>query len=188
MQQIQELQAKFSASLFSLRRKFGSFDEAFSTYVAQYGDSAVKVHDPIRISGTIEPLIIVLGRTTLLLYRDTKRTLSGSLGFVSIERDGVYVLGRREPPDSKLMLWSQKDEVEIESYDNRALIFPSRIHACIFGLENGDVLFADLGSTAGSIVIGERSKPEPFIALYATPAANVQRVNISPKYSAPKNR
>lgn len=64
-----------------------------------------------------------------------------------------------EPPDSKLIAWSLDAETELEQYDSRIRIIPSRIHAAIFGLENGEVLFADLGSSSGSMLAGEGTKP-----------------------------
>jgi hypothetical protein len=95
----------------------------------------------------------------------------------------VYVMGRREPPDSKLIVWSPKEESEVEQYDSRVRIIPSRIHAAIFGLEDGSILFADLGSSTGSILAGETSKPEPFITLYAPSRVYVHRVPIETKYA-----
>ncbi len=159
------------------------FDEAFSSYVAQYGNSSVKVYEPFKISGTIDPVIVILGRTTPLFYRHSRRALSGSLTSVRIESGNVYVMGRREPPDSKLIVWSPDAEIEIEQYDSRVRIIPSRIHAAIFGLEDGEVLFADLGSSSGSILAGETSKPEPFITLYAGPRVEIHRVTIAQKYA-----
>jgi hypothetical protein len=143
----------------------------------------VKVNEPFRISETIDPVIIILGRTTSLFYRDSKRTLEGSLANVQIEKAHTYVLGRREPPDSKLIVWSHEQETEIEQYDSRVRIIPSRIHAAIFALESGQVLFTDLGSSSGSILAGESSKPEPFITLYAAPGVGIRRVRIPSKYA-----
>ena len=177
------LQGKLVTVTDSLRRKYSSFDEAFSAYVGQYGEKAVRVYEPFEISGTIDPVILILGRTTPLFYRDSKRLLAGSLGSVSIENGSVYVLGRHEQPDSKLMVWSLDGEHEIEEYDSRVRVIPSRVHAAIFGLETGQVLFADLGSSSGSIVAGETQKPEPFITLYATPKVDVHKVTIEGKYT-----
>ena len=183
MQTLSSLQSKLGAVLGEFRRKYSSFDESFSTYSAQYGEGAVKVHEPFKISDTIDPVVIVLGRTTPLIYRDSRRLLSGSLNSVSIEAGNIYVMGRREPPDSKLIVWSAKEEIEVEKYDSRVRIIPSRIHAAIFGLEDGSVLFADLGSSVGSILAGETSKPEPFITLYAPPRVDVHRVATETKYA-----
>lgn len=165
------------------KKKYPSFDEAYSSYTAQYGDSSIKVYEPYKISGTIDPVAIILGRTTTLFYRDSRQTLTGSLNSLTIERGNVYLLGRREPPDSKLVVWSAAEESEIEHYDSRVRIIPSRIHATIFSMGADDVYFADLGSSSGSILAGESSKPEPFISLYATPLIDVHRVTMDPKYA-----
>ncbi|HUK50712.1 MAG TPA: hypothetical protein VLV18_06730 [Terriglobales bacterium] len=178
-------QANLIDTISLFRKKYPSFEEAYSTYIGQYGESSVRVHDPIKISDTIDPVVIVLGRTTPLFYRDSRRTLSGSLGSVEIENKGTYILGRRPSEDSKLVLWSQKAEVEIELYDSRVRIVPSRIHAAIFASGN-DVLFTDLGSGSGSILAGETSKPEPFITLYAPPSVGVHRIPTVQKYAKPR--
>ncbi len=183
MQALSSLQSKLAMVLEEFRKKYPSFDEAFSSYTAQYGEGAVKVYEPFRISGTIDPVVIVLGRTTPLFYKDSRRLLSGSHGLIAIERGKVYVMGRREPPDSKLVVWSPKEESEIEQYDSRVRIIPSRIHAAIFGMEDGEVLFVDLGSSSGSILAGETSKPEPFITLYASPRVDIHRVATETKYA-----
>jgi hypothetical protein len=169
----------------AFRKKYPSFDEAYISYTGQYGESSVRVHEPFRISDTIDPVVIVLGRTTSLFYRDSRRVLTGSLGSVEIEKGSVYVLGRRASLDSKLVVWSQRAEEEIEQYDSRVRIVPSRIHAAIFALEDGEVLFTDLGSGSGSILAGETSKPEPFISLYAPPTVGVHRIPTVQKYANP---
>jgi hypothetical protein len=186
MQQPATLQAKLADSIGTLRRKYPSFEEAISSYTSQYGEGSVKVYEPFKISDTIDPAIIILGRTTQLFYKNSKRELSGGLDSVIVEGGNAYILGRREPPDSKLVVWSTDGEVEIAEYDIRAMIIPSRIHAAIFGLENNDVVFADLGSSSGSILAGETSKPKPFIYLYGPPHIDVHHVTIPPKYAYPK--
>jgi len=183
MQALSSLQSKLATVIDQFRRKYTGFDESYSTYTAQYGEGAVKVYEPFAINDTIDPVIIILGRTTPLTYKDSRRLLLGSLSSVTIEKGGVYIMGRREPPDSKVILWSPKEESEIEQFDSRIRIIPSRVHAGIFGLEDGRVLFSDLGSSSGSILAGETSKPEPFISLYASPRVGVHRVPIENKYS-----
>jgi hypothetical protein len=183
MQALSSLQSKLATATDAFRRKYQAFDESYSTYMAQYGEGAVRVYEPFTISDTIEPVIIILGRTTPLTYKDSRRLLVGSLNSIAIEKGEVYVMGRREPPDSKVILWSSKQEIELQQYDSRIRIIPSRVHAAIFGLEDGRVLFSDLGSSSGSILAGETSKPEPFIALYASPRVVVHRVPIENKYS-----
>jgi hypothetical protein len=182
MQTLASFQEKVDESLNIFRRKYPSFEEALSSYIGQYGANSVMVHDPFKISETIDPVIIVLGRTTPLFYRDSQRTLNGSLSSIEIRKGVLYILGRREPLDSKLIVWSKESESEIERFDSRVRIVPSRIHAAIYGTENGDVLFDDLGSSSGSILAGETEKPEPFITLYATPRVGIHRVELKTKY------
>lgn len=183
MQALSSLQSKLGIVLEEFRKKYPSFDEAFSSYTAQYGEGAVKVYDPFKISDTIDPVVIILGRTTPLFYKDSRRLLSGTQNSISIENGNVYVMGRRNPSDSKLVVWCPKEEIELEQYDSRVRIIPSRIHAAIFGLNDGSVLFADLGSSSGSILAGETSKPEPFITLYASPRVGIHRVATETKYA-----
>jgi pSer/pThr/pTyr-binding forkhead associated (FHA) protein len=183
MQALSSLKSRLGTVVDDFRKKYPSFDESFSTYMGQYGEDAVEVYEPFKINGTIDPVVIILGRTTPLFYKDSRRLLSGSLNSVPIESGNVYVMGRRKRPDSKLIVWSAKEESEVEQYDSRIRIIPSRIHAAIFALEDGTVLFADLGSSSGSILVGETSKPEPFITLYAPPRVDVHRVPIESKYT-----
>lgn len=188
MQAVASLQAKLVDAVNHFRAKYSAFEEAYASYTAQYGDDAIRVHEPFKISETIDPVIIVLGRTTPLFYRDSRRTLGGSLGSLKIDEGMVYILGRRETLDSKLVVWSVRDEFEIEQFDSRVRIVPSRIHAAIFGSEGGEVLFDDLGSSSGSILAGETNTPEPFITLYATPRVGIHRVAIREKYSGSRSR
>ena len=183
MQTLASFQQKLTDSIDLFRKKYSSFEEAYSSYTAQYGEDSVRAHEPFKISDTIDPVIIVLGRTTPLFYIASRRTLSGSLSSIEIQTGALYILGRREPQDSKLVVWSEEAESEVERFDSRVRIVPSRIHAAILGHEGGDVLFDDLGSSSGSILAGETKKPEPFITLYATPRVGIHRVELRPKYA-----
>ncbi len=185
MQSLTSFQERLVDSLGTFRKKYPDFEEAYASYTSQYGDDSVRVHEPFKISNTIDPVIIVLGRTTPLFYRDSRRALTGSLGSTILEKGLVYILGRRQASDSKLVVWSSKSESEIEQFDSRVRIIPSRIHAALFTSENGEVLFDDLGSSSGSILAGETTKPEPFITLYATPRIGIHRVAIRTKYAGP---
>jgi hypothetical protein len=73
MQQPATLQAKLADSIGTLRRKYPSFEEAISSYTSQYGEGSVKVYEPFKIGDTIDPAIIILGRTTQLFYKNSKR-------------------------------------------------------------------------------------------------------------------
>ena len=188
MQPLSSFETRLADSVNEFRKKYPAFEEAYSSYTAQYGEDAVKIHEPFKISETIDPVIIVLGRTTTLFYRDSRRTLAGSLGSIELESGILYILGRREPLDSKLVVWSRRGENELEHYDSRVRIVPSRIHAALFGSEDGAVLFDDLGSSSGSILAGETKKPEPFIILYATPRVGIHRVPIRQKYASSRNK
>ncbi len=188
MQERTFFRSRLASVTSDFRKKYQSFDEAFSSYTAQYGNDSIKVYELFTISGTIDPVIIILGRTTPLFYRHSRRLLTGSLGSVAIEAGSVCILGRREPPDSKLLAWSHSGENEVEQYDSRVRIIPSRIHAALFAMEDSEVLFADLGSSSGSILAGESAKPEPFITLYATPRVGIHRVTIDAKYTRTSKR
>lgn len=185
MQALSSFQDRLNESVRTFRKKYPNFEEAYSSYTGQYGDDAVKVHEPFKISNTIDPVSIVLGRTTPLFYRDTRRALTGSLGSIELQKGLVYILGRRQASDSKLVVWSSNSESEIEQFDSRVRTIPSRIHAALFASGNGEVSFDDLGSSSGSILAGETTKPEPFITLYATPRISVHRVAIRTKYAGP---
>jgi hypothetical protein len=177
------LQSRLGSAISEFRKKYDAFDDAYSSYIAQYGDDSVRLYQPFQINGTIDPVIIILGRTTPLFYRDSRRTLSGRISSITIEPGETYLLGRREPPDSKLVCWSSGGEIELEHYDSRVRAIPSRLHAAVFALEKDEVYFGDLGSTSGSMLAGESSKPEPFITLYATPTVEIQKITISAKYA-----
>jgi hypothetical protein len=180
------LQSKLSSAISEYRKKYETFDYAYESYTAQYGDNSVRLYTPYKINGTIDPVVIILGRTTPLFYRDSRRILSGNVGSLTIKPDNVYLLGRREPPDSRLVAWSSEGENELEHYDSRVRAIPSRLHAGIFSMEKDEVYFADLGSTSGSILAGESSKPEPFVTLYATPTVDVHKITIEGKYAVTK--
>lgn len=171
------------ATIRTYRKKMESFDEAYRSYTAQYGEQAVSVYEPTEISNTIDPVIIILGRNTPLLYRDGDRTVEGRLSRAHLRPNEFYIIGRREPLDSRLLLWGPEAETEITDYDSRVQVVPSRIHAGIWLRSEKTVFFTDLGSSSGSIVAGETKRPEPFIVAYASPKVDIRRVEIPLKYS-----
>jgi hypothetical protein len=178
-----EFQRALTEAIPTFRRTYESFEDAYASYTAQYGESAINVHDATQISNTIDPVIVILGRNTPLLYRDSDQTIEGSLSRAHLEPSRLYILGRREPLDSKLMIWGPNWEREITQYDSRVHIVPSRIHAAIWFRDLGVVHFTDLGSSSGSIVAGETKHPEPFIVAYATPKVDIRRIEIPSKYA-----
>jgi len=185
---VPQIQSKLSTAISEFRKKYETFDDAYRSYTDQYGDRSIRPYPPYKISGTIDPVIIILGRTTPLFYRDSRKIISGSIGSLTIERGNVYIIGRREPPDSKLVGWSLGGETELEQYDSRVRVIPSRIHACIISSRENEIYFSDLGSTSGSILAGESSKPEPFITLYATSTIDINKITIDTKYAEIKKR
>lgn len=93
-QELASLQRELAAVTDRMRKKYPAFDETISSYTGQYGENAIEVYEPFKISETIDPVIIVLGRTTPLFYRDSRRLLVGSLSSLIVEPANVYVLGR----------------------------------------------------------------------------------------------
>jgi pSer/pThr/pTyr-binding forkhead associated (FHA) protein len=182
MEQLNSLQSRLEKVTENFRNTHPSFDDAYTSYTIEYGENSIKVHEPFKISQTIDPVTIILGRNTPLTYRDSKHMLTGGMNSISIEPNETYILGRRTETESMfLLVWSGKAETEITQYDSHVRTIPSRIHAAIF-TDRNDVFYTDLGSSSGSILAGETTKPEPFVALYATPRVEVHKVTIDPKY------
>ncbi len=178
-----EFRERLDEAIREFSRRYVGFDEAYSSYLGQYGDDAVSVHRPFLLSDTIDPVLVILGRNTVLFYTHSDRTLKGDLGAIPVEQGRIVILGRRKTPDTKLVAWSVRSESELTRYDLRIKIFPSRIHAAIFAPDAQHVLFTDLGSSAGSILVGEYGKPEPFIAMYSPPRRmKMLKIPIKDKY------
>jgi hypothetical protein len=91
MQDLVSLQTALTSVTEKFRTKHPSFDEALLSHTGQYGEDAVRVYEPFKISGTIDPVVMILGRTTPLFYRGSRRVLSGSLGLVTIDPGNVYI-------------------------------------------------------------------------------------------------
>jgi len=181
LEQPNSLQSRLEKVTQNFRKTYPSFDDAYTSYSIEYGSGSIKVHEPFKISQTIDPVTIILGRNTPLTYRDSKHILTGGMNSISIEKKETYILGRRTKNDSMLLVWSEKAETEITQYDSHVRTIPSRIHAAIF-TDGSDVFYTDLGSSSGSILAGETTKPEPFVTLYATSKVDVHKVTIEPKY------
>src|SRR5208283_6210794 len=162
MEQQNSLQPILEQATANFRRAYPSFDDAFTSYTIEYGKTSIRVYEQFKISQTIDPVTIILGRNTPLTYRDSKHILTGGMNSISIEPNETYILGRRtNQTESMLLAWSGKAETEITQYDSHVRTIPSRIHAAIF-TDGKDVFYTDLGSSSGSILAGETTKPEPF--------------------------
>ncbi len=140
--------------------------EAYETYVAQYGKDKIAVSDPFNLADIIDPAVLVLGRNCTIFYGDYSKSLKGRLGSVNLKLGEVYIIGRRQPQDSKLVVWSSQGAVELETYNARVGTILSRIHAAIAFPSEKEVLFTDLGSSAGSIIVGESIKMGGFVRVY----------------------
>jgi hypothetical protein len=151
-----------------LRTRSPEFQEAYDAYVQQYGKDKVNLNEPVNLSGSIDPVVLVLGRNCVVSYLDTSKLLKGSLGSLSLERGEAYIIGRREPQDSKFVAWDTKGRtVELEEYNSRADTIPSRIHGALAYLSNAETLYSDLGSSAGTIVVGQSPiKGGEFVRIY----------------------
>jgi FHA domain len=142
------------------------FQEAYETYVAQYGKEKIDTSEPLNLVGTVDPATLILGRNCTIFYNDYSKTLKGSLGSLELKAGEVFIIGRREPQDSKLVVWGMRGGVELETYTARVGIIVSRLHAAIAYLNEKEVLFMDLGSSAGSVVAGDSVSKGAFVKVY----------------------
>lgn len=142
------------------------FQEAYETYIAQYGKDKIAFSEPLNLANTVDPASLILGRNCTIFYNDYSKTLKGSLGSLELKAGEVYIIGRREPQDSKLVTWSLGGGVELETYTARVGIIVSRIHAAIVFLNEKEVLFMDLGSSAGSVIAGDFVSKGAFVKVY----------------------
>jgi len=150
-----------------IRETNPDFQEAHDTYLQQYGESKITLSDPINLSNSIDPVILILGRNCVVTYSDSRKLLKGSQGCLSLQPNEIYVIGRREPQDSKLLVWSKSGGIELEEYNSRVDTIPSRVHGVVANLNDDKTLYADLGSSACSIVAGQ--SPElggAFVRIY----------------------
>lgn len=116
------------------------FKEARETYVQQYGMNKIRYSEPTNLEGSIAPVAVVSGRNCIVTHSDSSRVLKGSLGSISILPDELYVIGRREPQDSKLVAWNTGGGVELQEYNSLADTIPFRVHGIIANLERGEEL------------------------------------------------
>lgn len=177
-----DIKEKIFQTIDSLRASNQDFDHAFETYVQQYGKDKIAFGRPVNLAGTVDPAALVVGRNCLVHYLDSTKTLKGSIGSLKLSLGDVCVIGRKEPQDALLTAWnSDGKEVGLEEYNSMASIIPSRIHAAIAYLEEGQVLMSDLGSSSGTTVVGDRARGGAFVMVYdpgmtSSPAVKFERV------------
>jgi hypothetical protein len=167
-----------------LRAANPDLQEAYETYIAQYGKEKLLVCEPVNLADTIDPASLILGRNCTILYYDYSKTLKGSLGSLGLKLGEVYVIGRRQPQDSKLVVWSSRGGVELETYNARVGTILSRLHAAIAFLGEKEVLFTDLGSSSGSVIVGDSVKKGAFVRVYdpgteKSPSIKFERIQIT---------
>lgn len=172
------------AAIEKIRLSQPDFDEAYETYVQQYGSDKVSFNTPMNLSDSIDPVALVLGSNCVVFYNDYSKTLKGDIGSLNLKQDEVYILGRRQPQDSKIVAWSEHGGVELKEYNSRVATIPSRVHAAVVLLSEKETLFTDLGSSAGTMVVGESLKRGAFVKVYdpgteKTPSVKFERVYTS---------
>ncbi len=171
---------RLNAAIESLRSGNSNFEHAYDTYIQQYGKDAISVNETLSLSGTIDSVVLAFGQTRFIRFNDQTKELTGTLGSFSLASDGVYIVGRRQPQDSKLIVWNPRDnsETELEEYDARSSYIPSRIHGVIISSSEG-VSFTDLSSSAGTIIFGELKEGGPFVTLYDPGSESFPRFKIN---------
>ncbi len=160
------------------------FQEAFDTYVQQYGNGKIALSDPIYLGRSIDPVVLVIGRNCVITYSDSQKMLKGTQGNLVLQPKGLYVVGRRQPQDSKLVVWNTKGGTELEEYNSRVDTIPSRVHGVIGSLEDGNTLYADLGSSAGTILVGQSPALNgAFVRLYDPGSKEFPGINFERKFT-----
>jgi len=165
-QSVLDLKQEVSKAISNLRVKSPDFEFAYDTYVQEYGEAKLFLgSEPTDLSDTIDKVAITLGRTCTVFYSDSKRSLRGNFGEIKFQPGACYIVGRRQPQDQRLVCWTPEVAVELEEYDSRASIIPSRVH-CAFIYSESGVKFLDLGSSSGTVLVGESSGTGPFVIAY----------------------
>lgn len=143
------------------------FQEALDTYVQQYGPDKIRISEATDLSGSIDPVIVVLGRNCIVTYNDSTKQLNGELGSVTLSQKDIFLIGRRQPQDSKLVAWNVAGAVDLQEYNSRVDTIPSRVHGVLANLEDGRTVYADLGSSAGTVLVGQsRNLGGAFVRIY----------------------
>jgi hypothetical protein len=173
----------------TLRSSNPDFEHAYETYIQQYGSDIVTVNEPINLVDTIDPVILIFGRNTSIRYSDSKRSLSGSIGALNLKVGSEYILGRREPQDSRLVVWGAKgeEEVELEAYNPEAGIIPSRVHGVFIFQDDRHVFYTDLGSSSGTVIVGESKHQGAFVRVYDPGTMDFPRIKVGHVYTTRKD-
>jgi len=143
------------------------FEHALETYVQQYGQDKLRVSEATELRGSIDPVALIMGRNCIVTYNDSARQLKRSLGAIVLSQDSAYLIGRRQPQDGKLVAWNSEGAVELQEYSSQVDTIPSRVHGILASFEDGKTIYADLGSSAGSILVGQsRNLGGAFVRIY----------------------
>ena len=159
------------------------FQEAYDTYIQQDGKSKIILSEPVNLSNSIDPVVIVIGRNCVVTYNDSQKLLRGNHGSLVLRPNEINVVGRRQPQDSKLVAWNSQGATELEEYNSNVDTIPSRVHGIIATFDEGQTMFADLGSSAGSIVAGY--SPElggGFVKVYDSGSKEFPSINLERKF------
>ncbi|MDG6904689.1 MAG: FHA domain-containing protein [Nitrososphaerota archaeon] len=163
-------------------------EEAYTTYITQYGKDKISVSESLNLAETVDPAALILGRNCTVFYNDYSKKLKGRLGSLALDLGEVYIIGRRQPQDSKLVVWNSRGQTELESYNASVGTILSRIHASIGYIEEKQVLFTDLGSSSGSVIVGESISKGGFVRIYdpgtaESPSIKCERVSTTKRAS-----
>ena len=181
------LMNRISSSMRDLRASNSDFDFALETYVQQYGEDKISLEaKPINLARSIDPVSLIFGRNCTVQYSDSSKALHGNLGRIELKRGQIGFLGRRQPQDQKLVCWTTEgEEIDLTEYNSRASIIPSRVHGALNYEDDDHVFFLDLGSSSGSVIVGESPSLGPFVRVYDPgenfPSINFERVILSKK-------
>ncbi|MHB1908631.1 MAG: hypothetical protein ACYCQJ_07130 [Nitrososphaerales archaeon] len=171
----------------TLRSSNVNFEHAYDTYTKQYRMDAIGIFDPLNLSESIEPLLIVVGRNTSLQYYSSTRLLKGSTGSLTLKNGFDYIIGRRQPQDSKVVLWcaNTNEEIEIAEYNPQSGTIPSRVHGAFCAIDPDHVMYTDLASSSGTVIVGEKPH-SAFVRVYdpgsdKLPRIKFERINMERK-------
>jgi hypothetical protein len=178
---MQSLSQRIAVAIESLRAGNSNFEHAHETYVQQYGRDVIAANEPLNFEGTIDPVVLILGQTSFVQFRDSTKELRGPVGSIRIEPASAYIIGRRQPQDSKLVIWNSKDgsESELEEYNARSSIIPSRIHGAFVSASDGNVVYTDLCSSSGTVIFGELKSGGPFVRIYDPGSEDFPRIKVT---------